>query len=167
MKAKRVKKIRGKKRAVSPVVATVLLILLVVILAIIILLWSRGYLKERILKFDDPIETSCSKIDIKTFVNNDNSFGFTNNGNIPIYEVDVKISGSGSSKTIRVTDTTAVAQSQILLYPDGDPSEGDPIIIGLDDKRITIIPILLGKNNDGIAKPVTCSERNSVLVWEA
>ena len=38
------------KKAVSPVVSTVLLVLIVIILAIIILLWSRGFIKEVILK---------------------------------------------------------------------------------------------------------------------
>jgi len=157
---------RGK-RAVSPVIATVLLIMLVLILAIIILLWSRGFIKEKILKFDKPIENVCGEVSITTFVNDDagNSYtyGFTNNGNVPIYSVDVKISSGGGSDTVRAgLDEGGQVDAGLSTILSGIP----PIVDGTTEE-VKIIPILLGKNKDGAIKEFTCPERSAFVLWGA
>lgn len=152
---------RGKK-AVSPVIATVLLIMMVIILAIIIMLWSKGFIKEKILKFDKPIENVCNEVSIKTFVNDDWTYGFTNTGNVPIYSVDIKISEKGSSEIIHAGPAEKgqvdIGLSTILETPaiqDGVTTE------------VKIIPILLGKNKDGAIKEFTCPEQSAFVLWEA
>lgn len=154
------KNIKRGKKAVSPVIATVLLIMIVIILAIIIMLWSKGFIKEKILKFDKPIENVCNEVSIKTFVNDDLTYGFTNTGNVPIYSVDVKISEKGSSKIVRAGQTEKgqvdIGLSTIL--------EIEPITPDIEE--IKIIPILLGKNKDGMIKEFTCPEQSSFVLWE-
>ncbi len=150
-----------KKKAVSPVIATVLLIMIVIILAIIILLWSRGFIKEKVLKFDKPIENVCSEVKIKTFVNDDNTYGFTNNGNVPIYAVDVKMSSGGSSDTFRA-DQAKKGQVDVGISTILDT----PQIIGTTTE-VKIIPVLLGKNKDGAVKEFTCPENAAFVLWES
>ena len=157
--------IKKDKRGISPVVTTVLLIMLVIILAIIILLWSRGFIKEKVLKFDKPIDNVCGEVSIRTFVNADNTFGFTNIGNIPIHAVDIKTTKKGGSDIDNV-----------------GMSGGGKVDIGLStifenvskiirtgnnkDEEIKIIPILLGETKSGAIKEYTCPERNGFVVWE-
>ncbi|MDD5191960.1 MAG: hypothetical protein PHH54_04950 [Candidatus Nanoarchaeia archaeon] len=152
---------RGKK-GVSPVIATVLLIMIVIIIAIIILLWSQGFIKEKLLKFDKPIENVCSEVSIKTFVNEDYTYGFTNIGNVPIYAVDVKISEGGNSRIVRA-DQTKNGQVDIGLSTKLSVEAIDPTTT----TEVKIIPILLGKNKEGGIKEFTCPEQAAFVLWEA
>ena len=155
-------KIKRGKKAVSPIVATVLLIMMVIILAIIILLWSRAFIKEQILKFDKPVETVCSEVSIKTFVNDDFTYGFTNTGNVPIYAIDVKISKKGSSEIIPVghDDGGYVDIGLSVMLNTHEIVEGETT-------EVKIIPILLGKNKEGAVKEYTCPEQTGFVLWEA
>jgi len=145
---------RGK-RAISPIISTVLLIMIVIILAIIILLWSRGFIKEQILKFGKPVENVCSEVSIRTFVNEDleKSFGFTNIGNVPIYAVDLKTSSGASSDIDRIDGQTDVGLSKIIDGYSYDAYE-----------EVKIIPVLLGKTKSGGVKEYTCPERAGFVI---
>ncbi len=153
---------RKNKRGVSPIVSTVLLIMLVIILAIIILLWSRGFIKEKVLKFDKPIENVCSEVSIRTFVNDDLSYGFTNIGNVPIYAIDVKVSAGGKS------DIYPIGQSGGGKVDPGLSTilEGGPDIDGGTTEEIKVIPVLLGKTKAGAIKEKSCIDRAEFVVWE-
>jgi len=143
---------RTNKKGVTPVVSTTLLIMIVVILAVIILLWSRGFIKEKILKFDKPVENVCSEVGIQTFINPDNSYGFTNTGNVPIYAFNVKTSKNGGS-TIELKKTSV--------------NPGINVEVGLYDStadEIKIIPVLLGKTKSGAIKEYTCPENSAIVV---
>ena len=157
---KKIKLKRGKK-AISPVISTVLLVMIVIILAIIILLWSRGFIKEKILKFDKPIDTVCGEVSLRTFVNADDTYGFTNIGNVPIYAVDVKETGGGSYDVTNAGFSEGgkvdIGLSTIL--------DENQFAIGTNEK-IEIIPILLGETKSGAVKEYTCPERNSFVVFE-
>ncbi len=146
---------RINKKGVTPVVSTVLLIMIVVILAVIILLWSRGFIKEKILKFDKPVENVCSEVGIKTFINDDNSYGFTNTGNVPIYSVNLKTSNSDGSSTIDSIKTSANPGISVMLGETGTYQEGN---------EIKIIPVLLGKTKAGAVKEYTCPENTAIVV---
>ena len=151
-------KSKTQKKAVSPVVATVLLVMIVIILAIIILLWARGFIKEKVLKFDDPIGVKCGETTIKTFVNDDNTFGFTNTGNIPIYKVDVKTTKKGVSDIDNVDFGNGIDIGLSTLVG----------TIPSDAEKIEIIPVLLGQTKDGEIKEYTCKpEERIFVVWEA
>ena len=149
------KRIENKKRAVSPIISTVLLILIVIVIAVIILLWSKGFIKERVLKFNKPVDTVCDQdIKLKTFVNDDGSFGFTNDGNIPIHSFDLKISELGSSSVLRIEDRVNPGYSITI----------EPNDIGISDyyqlDEVKIIPVILGKTKSGSVKEFTCVERS-------
>jgi flagellin-like protein len=143
-----------RKKGVSPMVSTVLLIMIVIIIAIIILIWGRGFIKEKLLKFNKPVENVCGDVSIKPFVNPDNSYGFTNTGNIPIYQIDLKITERGRSSVNRIEQSANPGSSVILgeNYLEGDVEE------------IKIIPILLGKTSSGKQKEYTCPEQNAIVV---
>lgn len=147
---------RINKKGVTPVVSTVLLIMIVVILAVIILLWSRGFIKEKILKFDKPIENVCSEIGIKTFINEDNSYGFTNTGNVPIYSVNLKKSNLDGSSTIDTKNINANPGISVML--------GEANTYDANAGEIKIIPVLLGKTKSGAVKEYTCPENSAIIV---
>lgn len=137
-------------------VSTVLLIMIVVIIAIIILIWARGWIKEKLLKFNKPIENVCGDVSIKPFVNPDNSYGFTNTGNIPIYQVDLKKTERGASSVTRI-EQSANPGASVTLGGAGSYLAGDI-------EEIKIIPVLLGKTSTGKQKQYTCPEQSSVVV---
>jgi len=141
------------KRAVSPVVTTVLLIAMVIIIAIIVLLWSRGFLKEKILKqiggANKPIASVCNEVSLRTFANDDATFGFTNIGNVPIYGIQLKLTESGSGSTYTegmVRKVNPGLSTTIETYPYTDYT------------NIEIVPILLGKTKGGVLREYNCSE---------
>ncbi len=142
------------KKAISPVISTVLLVMLVIVLAGIILLWSRGFIKEKVLKFDKPIETVCSDVSIRTFVNEDNTFGFTNIGNIPIYAIDLKTSEGWSSTIDKIEKTVEAGTSMVI--------EGHTY--NITNGEIKIIPILIGKTDSGKLKEFSCGEAGGFVV---
>ena len=135
-------------------VSTVLLIMIVIIIAIIILIWGRGFIKEKLLKFNKPVENVCRDVYIKPFVNPDNSYGFTNTGNVPIYQVDLKITKRGSSIVTRIEQSANPGASIDL---------GTDYLAG-DIEEIKIIPVLLGKTSSGKQREYTCPEQNAIVV---
>jgi flagellin-like protein len=141
-----------KKKGVSPVIATVLLIVIAIIIAIIILLWFQLFYKEKLLKFDKPIESVCSEVSIRTFVNEDDSFGFTNIGNVPIYRANLKTTSQGSSETFEISKGIDAGFSTVI--------EGYKYS---DYEQVEIIPVLLGKSKDGGVNEFVC-EKNGFVV---
>ena len=143
------------KTGVSPMVSTVLLIMIVVIIAIIILIWGRGFIKEKLLKFNAPVENSCGRVSIKPFINEvDGSYGFTNTGNIPIYQIDLKKLERGKSTITRIKQSVNPGASITLpgTYLEGNVEE------------IKVIPVLLGKTSSGKQREYTCPEQNAVII---
>ena len=156
-----------RKKAVSPIIATVILIMIVIILAIIILLWSRGFIKEIITKEiagnKKRANELCLEIKMNPIKNEDGTFGFENVGNVPIYAFNVKLveTGSGSSKIIKVSKeqggsvnpgfTTVIKNPEITSYSDYE--------------SIKIIQILLGKTEKSEAiKEFPCPEEQGLII---
>lgn len=144
-----------KKRGISPVISTVLLIMVVIILAAIIILWAQGFIKEKVLKFDKPIENVCSEVSIKTFINNDEpqTFGFTNIGNVPIHAIDLKINRGWDSEIQKIEERVDAGFSMMIEGHFYNP-----------DEEVTIIPILLGKTKDGGVKEYSCPDSAGFVV---
>lgn len=133
-----------RKKGVSPVVSTVLLIMIVVILAIIILLWVSSFIKEAITKKigekTKTVEDWCKEIQISPEKNSDGtSFGFTNNGNVPIYKYDLKLTKGGDSQTISIDQSVNPGYLSIINTEDKNLENYG------DYEKIKIIPVLLGK----------------------
>lgn len=148
-----------KKKAVSPIVATVLLIMIVIILAIIILLWSRSFIKEAVLKEVQGVsknaELFCPEVQLRPDVDIDETgFGFTNTGNIPIYSYKIKLSGKGGSE-VKIVNGSAG-----LINPGFSTTIGN-VLPYSQYEQIKIIPILLGRSSKGL-EPFECPEVNSI-----
>ncbi len=146
---------KKNKQGVSPVISTVLLIMIVIIIAIIILMWSRGFIKESILKEigeeSKRVEEFCSEISMVPILNDGGSFGFTNNGNVPIYALNLKLVSGGDSNIIdiRPEDGGLVNPGFSTLISGYDYYEHD---------EVKIIPVLLGKTKTGAIKEKACEE---------
>ena len=152
------------KKGLSPIVATSILIVIVILLAIIILIWSRGFIKEAVIKEiagnSKRAEEFCREIGMRGFVNEDNTFGFENTGTIPIFAYRINLEKSGSSEIIRVGNdqggsvnpggTVIITKSiveNILPYSEYD--------------SVKIIPVLLGKV-EGSTQSYDCPEINGI-----
>ena len=148
------------KRAISPIIATTLLIVLVIIIALIILLWARGFIKEKILKFEKPVENVCGEVSLRTFVNDDDTFGFTNIGNVPIHSVDLQLSTGGSTDIERIEDSDNDL-ADIGISHEFSSSDYTGYQSYSSYTKVKIIPILKGKTKSGGIKEYTCSEKNA------
>ena len=86
-----------KKRALSPVIASVLLILLVLVLAAIIFLWARGFIGEQIEKFGKPIEQICEDVSFEAY-RDGSELEVVNKGNVDIRSLDIRMTKGGDSE---------------------------------------------------------------------
>lgn len=151
------------KKAVSPVIATVLLILIVIILAIIILLWTRGFVKEAISKEINGetknVEQYCSLIQLRGILNEDGTFGFNNEGNVPISKFKIKTTDNGGNSQTETSETPVNPGYTVMI-------EGKNYI---DEEytQIDIIPILLGKKSNGDIEPYTCPESDNFRIYSS
>jgi flagellin-like protein len=151
---------RGKNiRGISPIISTVLLIMIVVILAIIILLWSKGFIKEAILKeisgTEKRVEQFCGEVKITRILEGD-SYGFTNSGNVPIFKINLKTTNGGTSTL-----------SEISPEDGGLVNPGFATILGRDYgnyDEVKVIPILLGKSKSGGITEFPCPEENGFVI---
>lgn len=136
------------KRGVSPVIATILLVAMVIVLALIVFLWFRGLTKEAITKFDgENIENVCDDVSFSS----EYSYGtliLTNDGNVPIFGMDVKIAKAGSHETMNIkelsTDWPSTGLRQGGVFMSGDLSSELS-----DATEVVLIPILVGSSKNG------------------
>jgi flagellin-like protein len=145
------------KKAVSPLISTVLLIMIVIVLAIIILLWARGFIQEAVTKeiggSKKRVNEYCLDIQLAELINEDESFGIENRGNVPLYGFKLKTSKGGSSDITRFDDGDHILNpGHTLIIEDVGPY--------YSYDSIKIIPILLGETNDGNSQPFDCPEEN-------
>ena len=137
------------KRAVSPVIATVFLIVLVMILATIVFIWAKGFLREDIEKFDQPVENSCDKVNLKASIVNSQLY-VQNNGRIPVYKIALRKEADGSI--------------DLIEYPEEDGNNNLLEIGGVKSISIelsnvnSIVPVLRGKTKDGKLKKYICAD---------
>lgn len=154
---------RGKK-GVSPIISTVLLVMIVIVLAGIIIMWSKGFIKEVISKEiageEKEINQVCSEITASAIINTDGSYGVSNNGNIPIYAISLKIiEEDGSSNLIRLgPEKASVNPGQSVMVEEG----------GYDNygefAGVKLIPVVVGTAQSGEKKEFTCSEKDSIVI---
>ncbi len=139
------RKMKIKKKAISPVVATVLLIALVVIIALIIFLWFRGMVQEGVLKFGKNIKLVCDDVEFEATY--DSGVLSILNGDIPIFNVRLKIARSGGNY-----DTIDVMSTEESWPPTGLGKGGSfvkEIDLGQDATGLTVLPILIGTSSKG------------------
>ncbi len=149
---------RGKK-GVSPVIATVLLIGMVMVIGLIVFMWFRGFIEETVTKFDGQnIKLVCT--DVQFDVSSSGSSVFISNiGNVPIYDMMIKISGGGSYETIGIKE---LAENE---WPTTGLGQGGAFASALNydsyisnTERLTLIPVLIGISDKG-KRTYTCEEQ--------
>ena len=134
----------GKKKGVSPTIATVLLVVIVIIIGIVVFQWFRGFIKEAIEKNGENVDLTCNDVSFKA----DYSSGIlsiVNLGNIPIYSMSLKIIRDGSYETKEVKEISEE-------WPEKGLTTGSSFFgsIAFDGAtKIALTPILLGKSKSG------------------
>ena len=145
------------KRGVSPIIATVLLISIVIVIALIIFFWFKGFIKEPITKWDKNIELSCKDVQFDASYSNSSGLQIFNKGNVPIFEVKVRIyKNKGYS-----TEHLSSGQDN---WPDVGLNQGDSFSGELKTStegasKIIVIPVLIGKSKNGKRETFTCDEQ--------
>lgn len=147
-----------KKKAISPVVATVLLISLVLILAVVIYLWARAFLPEKIVKMEGPIEDMCPSVAFVAEYDSGRSvLRVQNNGNVPINGFEVaKKSAFG----------TEYISGEFTVTPSLKGGEMHEFTLGTDQLAqigtsgdMLVVPSLLGRSEkDEQLKAFVCDE---------
>jgi len=140
-----------KKKGISPVIATVLLIAMVIVIGLIIFLWAKGFQEEAITKNfgggDENVELVCDKITFEAdYSRSSGTLSLSNLGNIPIYEIKVKIYMDGSHETKDLGD--------IVTWPELGLPQGATFSKNLGSEfslaeRVVLIPALRGNSGNG------------------
>ncbi|PIU75743.1 hypothetical protein COS75_02700 [Candidatus Pacearchaeota archaeon CG06_land_8_20_14_3_00_35_12] len=134
----------NKKRAISPIIATVLLIGIVISIAIVVYMWQAGFITEQISKFNGPIEAQCSAINFDWSFKQTDALGgelsINNRGNVPISQVNIKVVNKGTAITKNFNQSAIMpgaTLSDILIstenftnYEPGVEMELTPLIAG-------------------------------------
>ena len=138
---------RIRKRAVSPVIATVLLIAIVVVIALIVFLWLRNLTKEAAEKFNENVELVCQKVSFSAdYFNSGEVISLSNDGNIAIKDFLVKKITTGEASTIKLS----IEDSKFTGLPTGQVRDVSfPISETEGYKTLRVIPILLANSNKG------------------
>jgi len=142
------------KKGVSPVVATVLLISMAIILAGVVFFWMRGFIQEPTIMSGKNIELVCEEVVFRVSVE-ENQLFLTNDGNVPISELRIKIQNPGERTTIKIDEATLNG----ALDVGGTATLNVDSIVGADSTLI--IPVLKGmKGENEVLYP--CNERYGV-----
>jgi len=144
------------KKGVSPVIATVLLIAMVIIIGLIIFLWFKSIIGEESVKFGKSTELACQEVQFEASMQNNNLY-VTNIGNIPIYNLKIKIIKDRGHLTKDMIEDEISSNWGLGL------KQGETFSSTITDNdilsanKIVLIPILLGtvKNEE---KAFTCNE---------
>ena len=140
------------EKGVSPVIATILLVGIVMIMGLIIFVWLRGLSGETITKFDKNVELVCEEIQFEASYST-GELSISNIGNVPIYQMKVKISNKGNFETSNLNTLTEI-------WPEVGLNQGtgfSDTISFTDAEKIVLIPVILGSSRDG-KKTFTCNE---------
>ena len=90
---------KKRKKAISPVIATVLLVAMVIVIGLIIFSWAKGFQEEAVTKFGgENIELTCEKVTFEADYSGGTLF-LSNLGNVPIFQIKAKIYKDGSHET--------------------------------------------------------------------
>jgi flagellin-like protein len=154
--------VKRNRRGLSPVVATVLLIMIVIIIAIIIFLWFRSLAKEAVTKDlgfgEENIELVCDDVilDVDYQKINGGKLTITNEGNVPIEKIRLKLIKYATYDTVEVDNTR--------IKPGKTDTIGDSKVSFYKYDRMVVIPVLRGNSDSGLQN-VACNERFGVEVY--
>lgn len=149
---------RLKKKAISPVIATTLLIAIVVIIALIIFLWSRAVIGDYGVKFGKNIELVCDEVVLGASYSDTTGILYvTNDGDVPVFELNLKIESAGGYKTTKLNDIVDDWPEKGLKQ--GGTYSGDIGEEAAGADEITLMPVLMGVSDKGGKKTYACEEQ--------
>ncbi len=156
MKRGKSHKRHGRRKGLSPVIATVLLIGIVVVAGLIVFTWFRGFTQEAVTKFDQNAQLVCNEIEFKASLSG-NVLSITNLGNVPIYGFMLKYGDEGGFQTSDIKELAPTTWPKNGLNLNGVFS-GDVGFDETDYDDVTIIPILRGSSQRGGEASFVCDE---------
>jgi flagellin-like protein len=141
-------------KGLSPIVTTVLLIVLTLVIIAIIFLWFRGMVTEGVTKFGKNIQLVCGDV-VFDATYDSGILNIVNSGNIPLYSVDLKITGDGGYETKSIKDFSSGS-----TWPTTGLKQGNTFSADLEGEinsptKIEIFPVLIGTSTSG-KKTFTC-----------
>jgi flagellin-like protein len=154
MKKEMKKKVAKDKKGLSPIVTTVLLVVLTLVIIAIIFLWFKGMVSEGVTKFGKNIQLVCGDV-VFDATYESGVLNILNSGNIPLYSVDVKITGDGGYETKNIKDFAAGTSWPTTGLKQGSAFSAD---IGGEinsPTKIELFPVLIGTSTNG-KKTFTC-----------
>jgi len=147
-------------RGLSPVIATVLLIAMVMVIGLIVFMWFRGLTQEAITKDfgqgAQNIQLVCDEVYFKASYSSGN-LSLRNDGNIPIYNIKVKVSGEGSFTTKNLEEFSDEWANNYATGLDQGRGFSDEITFDSSANEIVLIPVLIGNTEQG-KKTYVCDE---------
>ena len=163
IKMKKKVEIKFKKRVkgLSPIIATVLLITMVIVIALIVFLWIRGMTQEAITKFGNQnVQLVCNQVSFQASYTAANGLYITNPGSVPIFGMDIKDLGDGSSKMLDLRDKSVTANWPDVGLNQGGVFSDEGFSSQLDSGTTEIIltPVLIGESKSG-RKTYVCDEK--------
>jgi len=153
------------KKGLSPVIATVLLISIALVLAVIIFLWARSFVGEAVSKEKyGRIELACADIKFRaeafaTSPGYAQTIDVVNDGNVPIYGVDIRRKDVGTIESVKKFDSTiGNGKTQSINVSSSSFSVND---------ELQLTPIIVGTAGE-TKKTYTCTDYSvDVKVQEA
>lgn len=147
------------KRAVSPVIATVLLIVMVVTISSVVFLWFNNLNEEAVTKFGGKnIKLVCDDVQFQASLEN-SIISIFNSGNVPIYNIYVKIEGDGSHETINFKEVDTPYWSSTGLAQGRSYISSSLSFYNIQTaNKLILIPELIGSSESG-DKTHLCDER--------
>ena len=142
------KKFRKNKTGLSQIITTLLLIVLVIVIIGVIFLWFRGMVEEGVTKFGKNIQLVCDDISFDATYSS-GTLNIVNNGNVPLYNLNLQFSAAGSYTTKSITDLSAGSSWPTNGLNQGGTFSGNiQSDVGSAD-TITVLPVLIGTSNSG------------------
>ena len=139
-----------KKRALSPVVATILLIMIVIIIALLIFLWVRGFISESVTKNGQNIESNCKDVVLSASYNSGSEkLTISNDGNVNVEKIKLKMVEGSDYDTEEIENSRLGIGKTITIENDFEFEFYD---------KIVVIPVLIGKSDSG-NQEFECDER--------
>jgi FlaG/FlaF family flagellin (archaellin) len=142
------KNFEKNKTGISPVITTILLVALVIVIIGVIFLWFSGMVEEGVTKFGKNIQLVCDDVNFDASYSS-GTLSIVNNGNVPLYDLNLKISNAGTYTTKSIKDLSAGESWPKNGLNQGGTFSGDiQSDVGSAD-TITVLPILIGTSSSG------------------
>lgn len=147
-----IKRAKKDNKGLSPIIATSLLILLVLVMAGIIFLWMRGFVTEKVTKFNKPAEQICQEISFDAQMISSYELEVANRGNVPISSFELK--------SVLANGDSEIKKLEISVEP-GESIRTSIVQYGGEiATKYVLYPVILGNVKDkSLNKIYTCTDK--------